>query len=327
MKACVLVDGAGDYTHLKIENVQDPKDVGDTEVLIRHSAIGVNFDDIMYRKGDYIIPKEFGKKPILGFEAVGTILRLGSKVKGFKIGDQVGYAFCRIGAYAEQNVVDYRYVCKIPDSITPEIAAGVLRKGLTAQYLLLRTCALAKNDTVLIHSIAGGVGYMLAKLAKHMGLRVIGTICCEEKMSFALSTGVDCLIDRSKGDMLKKIADFTEGQGVATVYDGIGDSVFDESLNALKPFGVYVSYGYAGGKLGPFDAFRLRDRNLFFTTPTLEMYMANRYALLLSVADLFDVVKKDIITPKITHYRFEEIPQAHADMESGKSTGSLIVDV
>ena len=327
MRACILNNGPGDYRHLKIEELPDPTIIGDTEVLVRHSSIGINFDDIMYRRGDYIIPDEFGKNPVLGFEAVGNVVKIGSKVKGFQIGDKVGYAFCRLGAYAEMNVVDYRYIFSVPNDISTETACGVLRKGLIAYCMLFKMYTAFKNDWILIHSIAGGVGHILAKLAKHMGLNIIGTIGDESKMSFALSVGADHVIDRSKDDLLKKVIEFTDGKGVSAVYDGIGKSVFEASVNALKPFGIYISYGYSGGKLEPIDVFTLREKNLFFTTPTLELYMANRHELILSSATLLDFVKKGIVVPNISNYGFDGIQQAHIDMENKISIGSLVVNV
>ena len=327
MKACVLAGGVGEYTNLKVQDVPEPKNIGDTDVLIQHSAIGINFDDVMYRRGDYEIPEEFGKNPILGFEAVGNITRIGSKVRGFQIGDQVGYAFCRLGAYAQQNVVDHRYIFNIPNEITSEIAAGVLRKGLTAYYLLFKTFNPMKEDWVLIHSIAGGVGHLLAKWAKYAGLHVIGTVCDENKVSSALATGADFVINRKDEDILKKIIEYTEGKGVKAVYDGIGKPVFDASIDSLKPFGIYISYGYAGGKLDAIDVLKIREKNLFFTSTTLEMYMANRYELLISSATVLDMIKKGILMPNISRYGLDGIPQAHADLESGKTMGSLVVNV
>lgn len=327
MKACVLAGGVGEYTNLKVQDVPEPKNIGDTDVLIQHSAIGINFDDVMYRRGDYEIPEEFGKNPILGFEAVGNITRIGSKVRGFQIGDQVGYAFCRLGAYAQQNVVDHRYIFNIPNEITSEIAAGVLRKGLTAYYLLFKTFNPMKEDWILIHSIAGGVGHLLAKWAKYAGLHVIGTVCDENKVSSALATGADFVINRKDEDILKKIIEYTEGKGVKAVYDGIGKPVFDASIDSLKPFGIYISYGYAGGKLDAIDVLKIREKNLFFTSTTLEMYMANRYELLISSATVLDMIKKGILMPNISRYGLDGIPQAHADLESGKTMGSLVVNV
>ena len=327
MKACVLVGGKGDYTNLQIKDVPDINKIGDEDILIQHAAIGINFDDVMYRRGDYEIPEEFGKEPILGFEGVGTVERCGSKVKGFKVGDQVGYAFCRIGAYAQQNVVDYRFCFSIPNEITAEIAAGAIRKGLTAECLLYKAFNPMKDDWILVHSVAGGVGQLLAKLAKYAGLKVIGTVCDDSKVSTGLATGADFVINRKEEDILQKVIEYTEGKGVRAVYDGIGKPVYDVSMNCLKPFGLYVSYGYAGGKLDPVDVFRLREKNLFFTTPTLEMYKANRHELIISSSNVLDLIRKGILLPNISRYGLNGIPQAHADLESGKTMGSLVVNI
>ena len=327
MKACVLTGGPGEYTKLNVQDVPDPSNVGDTEVIIQHSAIGINYDDIMYRKGEYTIPEEFGKQPILGFEAVGNITRKGAKVKGFNVGDQVGYAFCRLGAYAQQNVVDYRYIFSVPSDITAEFGAGAFRKGLTAEYLLFKAYSPMKDDWILIHSVAGGVGHLLAKWAKFAGLHVIGTVGNDGKVSTALATGADFVINRAEEDIVKKVVEYTDGKGVRAVYDGIGKPVFEASMNVLKPFGIYISYGYAGGKLDALDVLQLRAKSLFFTAPVLETYMANRMELIYSVANVIEMLRNGVIVPNISRYGLDGIAQAHCDLESGKTTGSLVANV
>ena len=327
MKACVLQGGQGPYTNLKLEEIKEPNNIGDDDVLIQHTAIGINFDDIMYRRGDYPIPEELSDNPVLGFEGVGEVIRKGANVRCFNIGEQVGYAFCRLGGYAQQNLVDYRYCFPVPTEIASEYAAGVLRKGLTAEYLLFKVFPPKKGDWIFIHSVAGGVGHILAKWAKFSGLKVIGSVGDESKISTALATGADYVINRKEEDILKKVLEYTEGKGVSYVYDGIGKPVFDASMNILKPFGIYISYGYAGGKLEPLDVMRLREKSLFFTAPLLEMYKANRNELILSAASVIEMIKKGVIMPNIQRYGIEGIPQAHADMESGKTMGSLVVNV
>ena len=327
MKACVLQGGQGPYTNLKLEEIKEPNNIGDDDVLIQHTAIGINFDDIMYRRGDYPIPEELSDNPVLGFEGVGEVIRKGANVRCFNIGEQVGYAFCRLGGYAQQNLVDYRYCFPVPTEIASEYAAGVLRKGLTAEYLLFKVLPPSKGDWIFIHSVAGGVGHILSKWAKFSGLKVIGSVGDESKVSTALATGADYVINRKEEDILKKVLEYTEGKGVSYVYDGIGKPVFEASMNILKPFGKYISYGYAGGKLEPLDVMRLREKSLFFTAPLLEMYKANRNELILSAASVIEMIKKGVIMPNIQRYGIEGIPQAHADMESGKTMGSLVVNV
>ena len=327
MKACVLAGGVGDVSNFKIQDVAEPNKIGPNDVLIEHTAIGINFDDIMYRRGDYPIPEEFGKTPILGFEAVGNIVRKGDNVKSFSIGEQVGYAFCRLGAYAQQNLVDFRYVFSISNEISAEFAAGLLRKGLTAEYLLFKAFNGEKGDWILVHSAAGGVGHILCKWAKHVGLKVIGTVGNEEKISVALATGADFVINRAEEDLVKKVAEYTNGEGVRAIYDGIGKDVFEKSMQVLKPFGIYISYGYASGKLEPLDVMKLREKCIFFTAPVLELYKGNRYELICSAATVLEMLKKGILTPNISRYGLDGIPQAHADLESGKNLGSLVVNV
>ena len=325
MKACILDGGVGDYTNLKITDIEEPQQISANDIVIRHNAIGINFDDIMYRSGKYKIPKEIGEKPILGFEGVGEIIRKGDNVKSFKIGDMVGYACSPFGAYAEKRVIDYRYIFGVPNDIPYDILAGSMRKGLTAEYLLFKTANLRQNDTILIHSIAGGVGNILAKWAKSLGLKVIGTIGSSDKMSIAMSTMCDLLINRSKDDIFDKVGEFTDYKGVKVVYDGIGKPVFDVSKHCLSPFGLYVSYGYAGGIIDPIDLLSLQENSLFFTAPRIENYKSNRYELLCTISSVFKALQKGTITPNLTKYTFNDIPQAHADLETKKTIGSIVV--
>lgn len=327
MKVCVLNNPNSDNKNLSIELVDEPEAVGENDLLIKHSSIGINYDDIMYKNGLYNIPEELGEKPILGFEGVGEVIRKGNNVKSFAIGDKIGYGFCNFGAYSETRVIDYRYCFAIPNDLSTDIVCGSLRKGLTAEYLLFKTANLRKNDTILIHSIAGGVGNIMVKWAKALGLKVIGTVGSDDKMSIAMNTGCDIVINRARDDIFDKVAEFTNYQGVKVVYDGIGKSVFDVSKHCLSPFGLYVSYGYSSGKIPPLDIISLQENSLFFTAPRLENYKSNRYELLCSVSTIFEQLRKQTITPNITKYTFENIPQAHNDLESKTTTGSLIVNV
>lgn len=327
MKAVILSGGIGEPSNFSLEDVPNIEKIGDNEVLIRHSAIGINYDDIMYRKGIFPLPEDIGKKPILGFEAVGEVINKGKNVKSFEIGTRVGYAFSPFGAYAEERVIDYRYIFTIKNNLSSDVLAGCLRKGLTAEYLLFKVASLRKNDTILIHSAAGGVGHLMVKLAKYCGLKVIGTVGCQEKRTMALATGCDMVIDRSSEDIFDKVAEFTEYQGVKAVFDGIGKPVFDVSRHCLRPYGIYVSYGYSGGMLEPLDIFTLRENSLFFTAPTLDNYCANRYELLFSIDHIMKLINDGILLPNVKKYTFDTIPQAHIDLETQKTNGSLVAIV
>lgn len=318
----------GSHKELKVTNINEPTELGPNDVLIKHTAIGINFDDIMYRRGAFPLDGKItqDKYKILGFEGVGTVQKKGSAVRGFEVGQQVGYGFAPFGAYAQYRVIDYRFLITIPNDIAPDMAAAVLRKGMTAEYLLFKTFRPQKNDWILIHSIAGGVGHLLAKWAKFAGLNVIGTVGHESKVSVALATGCNFVINRAKDDMFKKVAEYTNNAGVKAVFDGIGKPVFDASLACLKPFGIYVSYGYAGGMLDPIDIMKLRIRSAFFTAPMLEIYKNNRLELILSCSEMLSVVKRGVLMPNITRYGFDGIPQAHADLESGKTTGCIVIN-
>jgi NADPH2:quinone reductase len=324
MKACVL-NSFGSYKNLVIKDIPEPKDLGPNDVLIRHVAIGVNFDDIMLRKGLYQMKND--KNIILGTEGVAVVQKKGENVKSFNIGDKVGYGFSPIGAYSQLRVIDYRFLIAIPQEIEPDIAAAILRKGMTAEYLLFKVFRPSKEDWIIVHSVAGGVGHLLAKWAKFCGLNVIGTVCDDSKISIALATGCNFVINRKTESISKKVLEYTEGKGVRVVYDGIGKTVFEDSIASLSPFGLYVSYGYSGGFLDPIDCAKLRDKSLFLSVPRIEMYKSNRYELIYSCSSIFEMAKKGVLSPNIARYTIEGIPQAHADLESGKSTGSIVVNI
>jgi NADPH2:quinone reductase len=326
MKACILKE-TGDVSNFSITETKDPIEIGETEVLIKHTAISINFDDIMYRKGLYKINTADNKLNnfILGLDGVGIIQKKGEKVKGFTAGQQVGYGFCNFGSYVGSRVIDYRYLIDIPQDIPSDIACACMRRGLTAEYLLFKCTRLNKDDWILIHSIAGGLGTILAKWAKFSGLKVIGTIGDESKLSIALSTGCDFVINRKTEKLYDKVKEYTNGEGVRALFDGIGQSVFEDSMSVIKPFGVYVSLGYASGMIDNVNIMQLRKKSLFFTAPTLDLYKSSRYELILSGAQDISMIKRGVISPNITRYGIDGIPQAHNDLESGKTTGSIVI--
>lgn len=326
MKVCTLSD-FGDISKFKILNVKEPNMVGPTEVIIRYNSIAINFDDVMYRRGKYPIQKSFLQKDlVLGFEGVGVIEKKGEKVQGFKVGDTVAHAIAPFGTYSHYRVIDYRYLIHVPSDINHEIVSGVLRKALIVENMLFKIHKPKVGEWILVHSAAGGVGHILTKWARSAGLNVIGTVSSDTKISTALAMGCNVVIDRSKEKISQKVLECTDNVGVSAVYDGIGQPVFEESMISLKPLGMYISYGYAGGLMDKINVLDLRSRSASFVTPVIDICESNRYEYIFSTSAIFEVIRKGIIMPQLSRYAFDAIPQAHLDLESSKTTGSLVVN-
>ncbi|MEN9782199.1 MAG: Quinone oxidoreductase 1 [Pseudomonadota bacterium] len=326
MKVCTLSE-YGDVSKLKIEEQKEPAYVQPNEVIVRYNAISVNFDDTMYRRGIYKAGDDaFKEKFVLGFEGAGIVIKKGEAVQGFEVGDVVAHAFSPFGTYSHFRIIDYRYLIHVPEDINQEIVAGVLRKGLLVENMLFKTYNALIGQWILVHSVAGGVGHILAKWAKSVGLNVIGTVGDESKVATGLATGCNFVINRATESISKKVFEYTNGVGVNAVFDGIGQKVFEESLTAMQPLGLYISYGYASGLLDKISVLDLRARSAFFATPVLEIIKANRFEYIFSASSLFEVIRKGTIIPQLSRYSFDAIPQAHLDLESGKTTGSLIIN-
>jgi len=292
------------------------------QVLIRQTAIGVNFIDVYHRIGLY--PSTLPMTP--GSEGAGVILEVGEGVSGFKPGDRVAYAMA-VGAYAEQRVVEQRLLVHIPDSIPDETAAAMMLKGLTAQYLLRRTFPVKAGQTILIQAAAGGVGLIAGQWAKHLGCTVIGTVGSRNKEKLARDNGYDHVIFYREEDFVARVREITGGKLCDVVYDGVGKATFPASLDCIKPLGMFVSFGNASG---PIDAFNIGilgpKGSLFATRPSLAAHIAHREDLDRMAAELFDVVAKGIVKiPLHARYKLSEARQAHEALESRKTTGAMVL--
>jgi NADPH2:quinone reductase len=302
----------------------DPGKPGKGEVLIRHTAIGLNFIDIYYRTGLYAAPN--GLPLIPGGEAAGVVVELGEGVSELKVGDRVAYAG-PLGAYCEQRVIAADKLMKLPDGVSDEQAAGMMLKGMTAEYLLRRTFKVKSGDTILFHAAAGGVGLILGQWAKHLGARVIGTASSPEKIELAKAHGFDHVINYRDRDFVADVKEITGGKLCDVVYDSVGKDTFPGSLDCLKPFGLFVSFGQSSGPIPPFNLALLAQKgSLYATRPTLFAYNAKREALVASAEALFDVVSKGIVKIKINQrYALKDAGQAQADLEARKTTGTTVL--
>lgn len=302
----------------------DPGRPSAGQILVRHTAIGLNFIDVYFRTGLYPAPN--GLPLVPGGEAAGVVLELGDGVDGLKPGDRVAYA-TNVGAYAEQRVIAADRVVKIPDGISDEQAAGMMLKGMTAEYLLRRTFKVGPGDTILYHAAAGGVGLILGQWARHLGATVIGTASSPQKAELARAHGYDHVIDYRTQDFVAEVARLTDGRKCDVVYDSVGKDTFPGSLDCLRPLGTFVSFGQSSGPIPPFNIALLSQKgSLFATRPTLFVYNARREDLEASAKALFDVVAKGVVEIKINQtYALKDAGRAQADLEGRKTTGTTVL--
>lgn len=292
------------------------------EVLVKVAAAGVNFIDVYHRIGLYPKPLPF----TLGMEAAGVVEAVGPEVTAFKVGDHVASANAP-GAYAEYCVVPVNNVVPVPQGLDLVTAAASMLQGMTAHFLLYSTYPVKAGDTVLVHAAAGGVGSLLVQLAKQLGATVIGTVSTEEKAQLALEAGADHIIRYTEADFEAETKRLTEGQGVEVVYDSVGQSTFDKSLNVLKPRGYMVLFGQSSGKVPPFDPGVLGAKgSLFITRPSLFHYIAKRDDLLWRAGDLFKWLEAGQLRLRIDRQlALAEAAEAHRLLESRQTAGKVLL--
>jgi NADPH2:quinone reductase len=292
------------------------------EALIRIEASGVNFIDTYFRDGRYTVPLPY----TLGQEAAGTVLAVADDVTGVKAGDRV--AWCSIpGTYAQLAVAPANRLVLIPEGVTSQQAAGALLQGMTAHYLSHSTYPIQSGDEVLIHAGAGGTGLLLIQMAKARGARVFTTVSTEEKAALARAAGADEIIFYTQEDFAAKVKTLTSGKGIPVVYDSVGKSTFEQSLQCLRPRGLLVLFGGASGAVPPFDLIRLSTMgSLFVTRPTLKDYIASRADLEARAKDVFDTVADGTLKLRLEHtYPLADAAHAHRDLESRSTTGKLLL--
>ncbi len=299
---------------------------GPGEVRIRHQACGLNYIDVYQRTGLYANPLPLS----LGMEGAGVIEAVGEGVTHLVVGDRAAYASAPPGAYSQVRVMSAKTVCKLPAGIAFDTAAGMMLKGLTAQYLLRKTHpveGLQAGDYVLFHAAAGGVGLIACQWAKALGLQLIGTAGSAAKCALALSHGATHAIDYSKDDFVARVKAITGGKGVKVVYDSVGKDTFDKSLDCLRPFGLMASFGNASGPVPPFAPGILGPKgSLYVTRQTLFTHITTREATQAMADDLFAVVGSGAVKIRIgQRYPLSEVTQAHRDLEARKTTGSTVL--
>ena len=312
--------GGPEVMRLEEAEIGDP---GPTEARLKQTAVGVNFTDIYNRSGLYR-----NKLPItLGFEAAGVVDAVGDRVEGLKPGDRVAYSGPPIGGYAEARLYPADRLVPLPSWIADDVAASLLLRGMTAEYLLRRTYPVKKGDTVLVHAAAGGLGLIMCQWARFLGAGVIGTVGSPDKVPIAEANGADHVFLTSDPAWPAKVREVTDGLGVPVVYDTIGKDTFTGSLDSLARRGLLVSCGNASGRPPPIELSALNDRgSLFVTRAALWDYVATRRELMESAASLFDVIHRGVVKPAIAaRYPLADAAEAHRMLESRKTIGSLIL--
>lgn len=293
------------------------------EVLIRNTAVGLNFIDTYHRKGLYPIPTPF----VPGVEGAGIVEEVGLGVKRLKAGDRVAYCSDPLGSYAERRTFPAGRAIKIPTGISNDQAASMMLKGLTAAMLLKRIHCPRAGDKVLIHAAAGGVGLILCQWAKHLGATVVGTVSSRKKAKLAQNNGCDHTIIYTEKDFVQRIRRLTKGRGVPVVYDGVGKSTYPASLDCLQPRGMWITYGNASGPVPPVSPLTLLQKgSLFMTRPMLNHYIETNEELTSLARELFSVVRKGAVKIQVNQrYNLKDAAKAHRDLEKRKTTGSTVL--
>ncbi|WP_298175631.1 quinone oxidoreductase [Saccharomonospora sp.] len=319
-------------TAIRIERTGGPEvlDVADVEVggpgprevLIDVAAAGVNYIDTYQRSGIYEVPLPYTP----GMEGAGRIVEVGSEVTGLSVGDRVAWQDAP-GSYAQRAVVPADVVVKLPEGVAEETAAAVMLQGITAHYLVSSTYEVCEGETVLVHAAAGGVGLLLTQLAKARGAKVIGTVSTPEKERLAREAGADEVIRYTEQDFVEATRAFTRGEGVDVVYDGVGASTYEGSLECLRPRGLLALFGAASGPVPPIDPQRLnRGGSLFLTRPKSGDYIRTRQELEWRVGELFDALAERKLDVRIGgRYSLTDARKAHEDLQGRRTTGKLLL--
>ena len=292
------------------------------EAVVKIVAIGVNFIDVYQREGRYKLPLPF----IAGQEGAAVVTAVGWAVTSAKPGDRVAYCGSQ-GSYAEYGAVPADRLVPIPQGVNEREAAAAILQGMTAHYLVHDTFPLQRGHTTLVHAAAGGVGLLLVQMAHNIGARVIGTVSTEEKAKLARDAGADEIIFYTQTDFEVETKRITAGKGVDVVYDSVGKTTFDKSLNVLRPRGMMALFGGSSGAVPPFDPIVLSQKgSLFLTRPTLAYYTITREELMARAEAVFGMIAAGKLKLRIEHvYKLADAQQAHRDLEGRKTTGKLLL--
>lgn len=327
MPKAVRIHEYGGPEVLRYEDV-DVGEPGIGEVLLSHTAIGLNYADIHTRNGRYPLPHF---PHVIGGEGCGVVEALGPGVTDVTVGDRVayssgGHALPR-GSYCEQRTMNAERLVKLPNGIADETAAAMITKGLTAQYLIHDSHPVSEQDTILVHSAAGGVGMIIAQWARSFGTHVIGVVSSEEKAAFAADHGCHDVIISTKEEISERAKALTGGDGVTVVFDAVGADTFESSLAALRPLGRLVAYGSSSGQVPPFDIFRLNEMgSLSITAGAFYWHMRTGDEVRARAAKLFEIVASGGVKIEIKQkFALADVAEAHRAMESRSTFGMTVM--
>ena len=320
MKA-IRVPTPGGPEVLRLDDVPEPTP-GAGQAVVKIGAAGVNFIDVYFRTGAYKAPLPL----TLGLEGAGTVSAIGSGVTDVKVGDTVAWTGVP-GSYAEMNAVPADRLVKLPAGLSAKDGAAAMLQGLTAHYLVKSSYPLKKGDTCLVHAAAGGMGLLLCQMGKMLGATVIGTVSTEEKAALAKGAGADHVILYSRQDFEPEVKSITGGRGVDVVYDGVGASTFDKSLNCLRPRGFMILFGAASGPVPPLDLQVINVRgSLFLQRPSLNHHIATREELLQRSGDVLGWIRDGKVKLRIEHqFPLAQAAEAHKALEGRKTTGKILL--
>ncbi len=312
--------GAPEVMQLQAQDLKEP---AAGEVLLKHTAVGLNYIDTYHRSGHYPLNLPSG----LGSEAAGIIEAVGQGVEALKPGDRVAYAGGAPGAYCTHRVMGTEKIVPLPDNITDEMAAASMLKGMTVEYLLMRTYPVKEGEAMLFWAAAGGVGLIAGQWARALGAVAIGVAGTQAKCELAREHGYSHVIDHSKEDVVKRVRELTDGRGVPVVYDSVGKATFERSMQCIAPRGLFVSFGNASGDPPAVEASQLQHGgSLYFTRPTLVTYTASRDELEASAGAVFARLSDGTLNMNIGQsYALGDVVTAHKDLETGKTSGSSLL--
>ena len=320
MKAIVCAQTGGPEV-LRYQDVPNPE-VTERQAIVKVDAIGLNYIDTYHRAGLYPLDLPF----VPGLEAAGVIEALGPNAQDFKVGDRVAYSGI-LSSYAEYVAAPEDRLIKLPDGVDTRTGAAAMLQGMTSHYLAHGTYPLKEGDTTLIHAAAGGVGLLLVQMAKMCGARVLGTVSTEEKARLAGDAGADDIIRYTEQDFEAEVKRLTDGQGVNVVYDSVGKTTFDKSLNCLRPRGTLVLFGQSSGPVPPFDLIKLsQNGSLFITRPTMFDYIATRAELVERAGALLDWIQADRLKIRIDRtLALSDAAEAHRLLQGRHTTGKVLL--
>ncbi len=327
IKKCknIIFEKTGECNVLTIKS-EELQNIKDDEIIIDQKAIGINYIDIYHRTGLYELPLPSK----IGLEAAGIIIEKGKNVSNLSVGDRVAYASMPLGSYCDYRIISAKSVCKVPNEISLNEAAGLMLKGLTVEYLFNRITKISAGENILFHAAAGGVGLLACQWAKSEGVNMIATAGTDDKCQLALQNGAKYAINYRKEKFEKRVMEITQNKGVNVVMDSVGKETFLSSLNCIRPLGMMISFGNSSGKIPPFDIQVLQSKgSLKITRPSLfNPFLMETKTYQDMTKNLFEkVTNKEIKINIGKTFKFEEVTKAHMELEDRKTFGSIVINL